>query len=423
MIQLLIIADDFTGALDTGVQFAASGLATRVITGQNVSLRELVGTCEVLVVDAETRHMPSSEAYAVVYGIVSQASELEVPHIYKKTDSALRGNIGGELIALMEASGEESLPFLPAFPKMNRNTVDGVHYISGVPVAESVFGADPFEPVRHSRVADLIAEQSDVAVHSLPALTEDAPIPQESGIWVFDASSQEELENTGKRLLAEGKLRIMAGCAGFGAALPELLHLGTGKPAPMPALEQNFLVICGSVNPITVAQLDHAEAQGFLRVRMAPEQKLDPKHWQTESGQQELAALRRLLEENPYRILDTNDFGGNQETADYAAKYGMTIQDVRKAVSGTIGYLVSQLFSSPKLGTLLITGGDTLLQCMDYMGIHEIEPLCEMEAGVVLSRFTYHGFTRYVISKSGGFGKQDLLTALAQTISQQSAIK
>ena len=32
MVKLLIIADDFTGALDTGVQFAARGAATSVIT-------------------------------------------------------------------------------------------------------------------------------------------------------------------------------------------------------------------------------------------------------------------------------------------------------------------------------------------------------------------------------------------------------
>ena len=32
MVKLLIIADDFTGALDTGVQFAVSGAATLVET-------------------------------------------------------------------------------------------------------------------------------------------------------------------------------------------------------------------------------------------------------------------------------------------------------------------------------------------------------------------------------------------------------
>ena len=73
------------------------------------------------------------------------------------------------------------------------------------------------------------------------------------------------------------------------------------------------------------------------------------------------------------------------------------------------------------MGTLLITGGDTLLQCMDYMGVHEIEPLGEMDAGVVLSRFTYHGITRYVISKSGGFGAENLLTELAAALNKTSA--
>ena len=32
MVSLLIVADDFTGALDTGVQFAAHGASTRVVT-------------------------------------------------------------------------------------------------------------------------------------------------------------------------------------------------------------------------------------------------------------------------------------------------------------------------------------------------------------------------------------------------------
>ena len=38
MISLLMIADDFTGALDTGVQFAASGVETRVVVGMDGAL-------------------------------------------------------------------------------------------------------------------------------------------------------------------------------------------------------------------------------------------------------------------------------------------------------------------------------------------------------------------------------------------------
>lgn len=416
MTQLLILADDFTGALDTGVQFATVGAVTRVITGQNVSLSQFSETCEVLVVDAETRHLTAEQAANIVGIYTAQAENLGIPHIYKKTDSALRGNVGAELAAVLETSGEGCLPFLPAFPQMGRNTVAGIHYIQGVPVADSVFGKDPFEPVTCSGVTDLIALQTDVTAASCPALTDEATLPEAKGIWVFDASSLEDLRRTGQRLQREGKLHILAGCAGFAAVLPELLNLGTGKPRSIPALGENFTVICGSVNPITVAQVAYAAQRGFAHQQLEPEQKLGRGYWQTPEGEEMIGKLYRMLETNPHRILDTNDPGTNQKTADYAGKFGMDIQDIRRAVSDTIGYLVSRLFSHEGVGTLLITGGDTLLQCMDYMGVHEIEPLGEMDAGVVLSRFTYHGITRYVISKSGGFGAENLLTELAAAL-------
>lgn len=418
MIRLLIIADDFTGALDTGVQFAACGASTRVITDRNAPLKDYADSCEVLVVDAETRHLSAAEAYVFVSNIVSQAVKLEIPHIFKKTDSALRGNIGAELTAVLEASGEQQLPFLPAFPQMNRCTVEGVHYIAGVPVAESVFGKDPFEPVTHSKVSEVIAEQSAGTVTSCSVLKEGTPSSGNAGILVFDASSLEDLTSAARQLKRENKLHIMAGCAGFGSVLPQLLGLGTGEPAPLPQLDPNFLVVCGSVNPITVAQSDYAEKEGFLRIRLIPEQKLEPTHWVSKEGEMEFQTLRGILNQYRCRIIDTNDFGSNKPTSDFAEAHGMTIEDVRQAVSRSIGYLVSRLFPDPNLGTLLITGGDTLLQCMDYMDIREIEPLCEMDKGVVLSRFSYQGCTRYVISKSGGFGKETLFVDLAERIAR-----
>lgn len=52
MVKLLIIADDFTGALDTGVQFAARGAATRVVT--DLAYDFTLADAEVLVMVAET---------------------------------------------------------------------------------------------------------------------------------------------------------------------------------------------------------------------------------------------------------------------------------------------------------------------------------------------------------------------------------
>ena len=88
MLLLLILADDFTGALDTGVQFAACGIPTRVVVGEQVDLA--ASDAAVLVVDTETRHLPAAEAYAVIAKLTREAMSAGVFSIYKKTDSALR---------------------------------------------------------------------------------------------------------------------------------------------------------------------------------------------------------------------------------------------------------------------------------------------------------------------------------------------
>ena len=59
MLRLLMIADDFTGALDTGVQLAAHGIPTQVVVGQ-ADLSACSST--VLVVDTETRHLSAAKA-------------------------------------------------------------------------------------------------------------------------------------------------------------------------------------------------------------------------------------------------------------------------------------------------------------------------------------------------------------------------
>ena len=415
MIKLFIIADDFTGALDTGVQLAAQGAKTRVITNPEADFSKIGSEVSVLVLDAETRHLSAGEAYDIVFRAVRQAAALGVPYIYKKTDSALRGNIGAELHAVLSASGYGQLPFLPACPQMGRTTSGGVHYISGTPVAESVFGLDPFEPVRHSDVAALINEQCEIPVTNCPPLTEFGPLSDTNGIVVYDAETEEDLAVAGRRLFEAGRLHVMAGCAGFGAILPELLGLNIHK-TNLPKLDERLLVLCGSVNPITVGQVAHAEENGFAHIRMTPAQKLTAGYFATEEGRMAVKCWEKTLAQNAACIIDGNDEGDNTPTADYARAHGMTIDDIRVNISGALGNIMMQLFDSPFVGTLLITGGDTLLQCMNSVGVHEMEPIGELFAGVVLSRFTLGGRTRFVISKSGGFGGETLLTDLARMI-------
>ena len=410
---LLIIADDFTGALDTGVQFAARGIKTRVVVGADAALTHR--NADVLVVDTETRHLPAAKAYEAVERLVRRAGHAGFAYLYKKTDSALRGNVGAELAALLNASGSRQLAFLPAFPQMNRVTKNGVQYIDGVPVTESPFGVDPFEPVRHAAVTELLAEQTDLPAAGFLALAADGNVPAANGILIFDAATVEDLRSTGRALLNHGGLRVLAGCAGFGAVLPELLGLG-GADVTRPTLDPRLLVICGSVNAITLAQLDKAEQAGFTRLRLTPHQKLTPDYWYSDEGQAALKKIEETLAAHPYNIIETNDEGGNEPTTAAADALGLTREAMRVRIAGGIGQLVGAIFASPSVGTLLLTGGDTLLQCMNSVGVHELEPICEMERGVVLARFGCNGTTRYVITKSGGFGQANLLTKLAKQI-------
>lgn len=418
MIQLLIIADDFTGALDTGVQFAMSGARVRVFTDPVCDLAAVDEAVNVAVVDAETRHLSATRAYDVVFNLARQAASLGIAHIFKKTDSGLRGNIGAELTAVMAAAGCEQMPFLPAFPQMNRTTVDGVHYIGGTPVSDSVFGIDPFEPVRHSKVTDIIAEQSSAAAHSFPAIRDAAQVPDQQGILVFDAQSEDDLAATARHLLDAGKLRVMAGCAGFGAVVPALLGLTGGNAPERPALDPRLLVLCGSVNPVTLAQLQTAEENGFLRLRMRPDQKLTEGYFDTPEGVSYLNSWKLKLARRDAVIIDANDPIDNEPTAAYARAHSLTTEALRVQISRTLGAIMGKLFDCPDVGTLLITGGDTLLQCMNCVRVYEMEPIAELAPGVVLSRFTLNGRTRFVISKSGGFGKSSLLCDIKKQIEQ-----
>lgn len=422
MVTLLIIADDFTGALDTGVQFAASGANTRVVTSPNYDIRRLDPSVQVLVIDAETRHLPPKEAYDIVYDITKRAADLDIPYLYKKTDSALRGNIGSELTAMMDAAGGKTLSFLPAFPKMKRWTRDGIHYIDGMPVSESVFGKDPFEPVTCSYIPQIIEMQSKVkvrvkAVRDINGLNIKNNEYKQEGqeIIVWDAKTDSELETLGSYLYETDQMHLTAGCAGFAAVLPKLLGL-KGTKRQDAKLTPKLLIICGSVNPITAAQLDYAEKHGLTRYRLKPEEMLTKGFWSGISGQDMLARWEMVLEQESCLILDSNDMPGKESKEDYAKAQGFSLDEMRVRIATAYGHILKALMDRGLDSTLLITGGDTLLGCMEELGIKEMEPVSEVAPGAVLSEFTLENKKYQVISKSGGFGQETLLADLAKKI-------
>jgi len=408
MVKALVIADDFTGALDTGIQFQAKGSLVRVADGGGEDLFAVADDIQMLIVDAETRHMTPEKAYQTVYRIVAAAVAAGVLCIYKKTDSGLRGNIGSELTAMCDAAGGRTVHFIPALPKMGRTTRDGIHYVNGVPVAQSVFGKDPFEPVCFSSVKEIIASQSEVKT-----LLADGEVPSElpDGIVVYNAQSDEEMMRLASSLKQKNQLSFLAGCAGFAAMLPALLQLDRADGC-LPPLSPKLLTVCGSINPVTVEQLDVAENAGIPRIRLGARQKLDPAWLDSAAGGESVDRWFEIIRTAGSSILDCTGTDDIKEMTQVTEELQLGLEEIRQRISLTMGGVLRRLLDRGLDGTILVTGGDTLLAFMKCICQNTLIPICELTPGVVLSQIQYKGKSYGLLSKSGGFGGKTLLIDL-----------
>src|SRR5690606_9157710 len=227
MAQVLVVADDLTGANATGARFARAGM--RVATVAPRHARRAAAEFDAVVVDPDSRHLPAGEAAALVGEVIAAVGP--VPLVVKRTDTTLRGNVGAELEAARRGATEcdavvahldsRHLPadeaaalvggvcaavgpvplvvkrsdttlrgnvgaeleaawravrgrtpaaarvralFAPAFPASGRVTVDGVQLLDGVPLERTELAVDPLSPITGSVVADIVARQSPLAV-------------------------------------------------------------------------------------------------------------------------------------------------------------------------------------------------------------------------------------------------------------------
>lgn len=408
MIKLLVIADDFTGALDTGVQFSKQGISTLVSTDIKINFSEVDNTLDVLVIDTESRYLNFEEAYELIHAIIVSAKKNGIPYIYKKVDSALRGNISAEIKAVMDASKKSAIPFLPAYPEMNRVVVNGELYIDQVLVSKSIFSEDPYEPVIESNVLRRLKMEADIEGYLI-----EGTLPEMyNGILVFDAETNEDLEKQAEILEQEQLLSISIGCAGFAKVLAEkLFPKGEVKSI---SLKKPLVVICGSVNPITRKQVDYIEQQNYPRVSLQSHQLLYPNYWNGREGKKEVADYLSLMTDQPLIVFETLSKETCLGIEQHEQEQGMGGSDFRFKIGQSLGELTRAIWSKNCENTFLFTGGDTLFQSMNVLGVTQINPIAEISAGVVLSSIKWKDKKIQVITKSGGFGKEQLFEEISQ---------
>lgn len=414
MLKLLVIADDFTGALDTGVQFSQQGINTLVSTDTDLEYGEVGEGIEVLVMDTESRYLSFEDAYQQMKKIIVSARQSKIPYIYKKVDSALRGNISAEIKAVLDSSQETVIPFLPAYPEMNRVLIDGNLYIDQVLVSQSVFSDDPYEPVTESNVLQRLKQEAKIECQ----LVKGDRIPQNAdGILVFDSQTDEDLEKQMTALKNADLLSISIGCAGFAKALANQLF-PDGHPTQY-SLKNPLVVVCGSVNPITKKQVEYVEKKNYPGISLTPHQLLCPGYWLSPEGQKNIQTFLALMERHPLMIFETLSEETTKGIATYSKEKNLPVSEFRFRIGRSLGELTQALWTRHSDNTFLFTGGDTLFQSMEVLGVNKIKPVAEISAGVVLSTIEWKQHKMQVITKSGGFGNEELFEDISHIINNK----
>lgn len=232
-LRLTVIADDITGAAEIAGIAHCQGQRVQLVCSCPVDcgIASVNGTT---VIATDTRSMSESEAIIETHRITSHLSPL-TPHLFKKTDSTLRGHVVAELSALMEDTGFQRAVYLPANPSKGRTIKNGVYYIKevrgekqevrDVPISETAFSYDPEFPAKTS------------------FLRERFPNAESKDIIMPDAENEEDI----RRVIAkynDGKT-IFAGAADlFSALLSPQVNPLTSHPSPLTS--KDTLILCGS---------------------------------------------------------------------------------------------------------------------------------------------------------------------------------
>jgi len=407
MIKLLIAADDFTGALDSGAQFAKQGIKTLVTTDTDIDFAGVDSGFEVLAVDTQTRHMPAAGAYNVVRGLVKRASENGISHIYKKTDSTLRGNIGAELAGVLDGTGLDRLMFIPAFPDSGRTTKNGIQSVYGVPVSESHFASDPLNPLTTSYIPDIIRQYSNTNTTVISSAH--VPLYKDvCGISVFDSETNEDLSAIGRVLSRLGQTKLLAGCAGFAGVLQGILDFSRYRPETAPAGD-NILIVSGSINNVSLSQMKYAREHGYMGVSLTPEQKFDIGYPDKPYSINLISGIREALLKTRLAYLEASEnIAAVTESTLYAREHNLPEDSLHTIIADRLGTITKQVIKSCKVDNLFVFGGDTALGIMTKLGVKELIPLHELCSGVVISKIRSSQYDLNLITKAGGLGPEDI---------------
>ncbi len=410
--KLIIVADDLTGANDTGVQFSKNQLRTIVISDPE-RIKESLVRCDVLVIDTESRFDDQETAYKKSFEAGRMISTENIKYFYKKLDSTMRGNPGAEISGLMDSLGIGITFIVPALPKYGRTTLNGKVFVNGILLEDTEFAKDPKSPVKESFIPKIISRQTDrrtaVIIHDYvvagrQTLSEKINHHINAGIQiiVIDAKEENDMDLIAS-VISEIKLKVLyAGCSGLAEYLAKYLVVKKKT--------NSSIIIAGSASEVTRRQVDFAAH--YLKVRIVdietvriftPERTDEKNRILKIVGECILAGEDLILRSAPTKEAVTKTFEAGEEA-------GIDRFTVSETIAHFLGETTKDIVQNIWIKGIVLTGGDTAYKAAQWLNISGIILQNEIEHGIPYGYFADDKYRDIIIvSKAGGFGNDDTI--------------
>jgi uncharacterized protein YgbK (DUF1537 family) len=402
---VLVIADDFTGANDVGVMLAKHGAQAQVLF--NCAQLRHTRQSDVVILNTDSRALPAQQAaQRIAEAMDAWQSTHQQCWFFKKIDSTLRGNIGAELEATLQATGLPLAIVAPAYPALQRKVRQGICWVNDVPLTDSEFASDPKTPVTSAQISTIIAQQSTLPCAEL-SLSEirHGNLPSyfnqliKNGIRVViaDSETQDDLLRivTAARSLSQHPLLV--GSAGLSAAFAETSTFRVRSTA------HPLLAVVGSMSEIAQQQLAYAAAHKPITLIDIEVSAL----LQQQSVDHYVDSVLNALQHHQHCVVRTCQ--NNQQRDSIAAlcqHQGISRQQLGDSICLFLGVLVRKIIGQqPPIGGLYLSGGDVAIAVACALGAESFQVQGQVADCVPWGKLI-NSMTQDtpVMTKAGGFG-------------------
>ena len=392
MSKFLMVADDFTGASDAGVQMSKNGIEAHIAFDT-----DSIDPEKSYVIDTETRNIPAEEAYRKVKQVYENILPYAYDHYYKKIDSTLRGNIKEEIHAAVEVLKPDLIVFNPANPDSNRTVVDGILMMNGIRICETEIMRDPLCLVQQDNLRLLLEEDlgKKVQYFTLAQIRNHELELDGSRIITFDVLENSDLNAVVDFILRQGKKVLWVGSAGMANSL-------------FFTLRPHFPVLCivGSISDTSRLQVRVAVEAGAKLVEVNIAELIRGGSLQPAVDE----AVERLNLNQDVVIVSAKEHEDYLDAVDAGKKAGMTRQEVAQFTQKKLGEISAQILNRAQVCGCFLTGGDTAISVNNHnhaRGAKLIKEVLPIVALIELDGGDHPGLP--CIVKGGSIGSPDTI--------------